>query len=179
MNITVTETVPEILYSKEELSKFANDYLLVLGCSKTSEGEPITLHSLRQHFGIDPDLSEPCFYNQDWYMKEDFMYKSLSDGWYLIRKTLFEESRAKNYDEMKNLYHLPSAVLCAFVFFANFFHNGEYLWKDDFVWCSDTDHSDDRIYVGRYNDINGLNKNGFSIHRHLKLKKWYGFIDAK
>lgn len=54
---------------------------------------------------------------------------------------------------------------------------GEKLWYHDFVWCSDVDHNGDRIYVGKYNDIDGVNKDGFSIHRHLALRLCYGCID--
>ena len=32
----------------------------------------------------------------------------------------------------------------------------------------------DQIYVGRYIDPIKINKNGFSIHRHLKIKNNYG-----
>lgn len=51
------------------------------------------------------------------------------------------------------------------------------LWKHDFVWCSDMDHNGDRIYVGKYHDISGVNKNGFSIHRHLALRECYASIN--
>jgi hypothetical protein len=73
-------------------------------------------------------------------------------------------------------YTFPPAVLCAFAFFVNWFYNSECVWEHDFVWCKDVDHNNDRIYVGKYRDTNGLNKNGFSIHRHLAIKSWYGSI---
>ena len=74
---------------------------------------------------------------------------------------------------------LPSALLCAFVFFSNYYNtNGELLWKNDFTWCSDIDSNDDQIYVGRYIDVKGLNKNGFNIHRHLKIKNNCSCIDT-
>lgn len=40
-------------------------------------------------------------------------------------------------------------------FFAYCFANEEYLWFHDFVWTQDVDHNDDRIYVGKYHDIDG------------------------
>ena len=27
---------------------------------------------MRNHFGTTPSAHEPCFYNQDWYVKESF-----------------------------------------------------------------------------------------------------------
>ena len=48
------------------------------------------------------------------------------------------------------------------------------LWRHDFIWCDDSDHNGDRIYTGRYIDPNGINKNGFNIHRHLSIRPCYG-----
>ena len=178
MGIMMPPVLPEITYTLEELKTHSEDYLLVLGTSRMSSGDPLTLLSLRNHFGINPDRSEPCFYNQDWYLKETFMNTPFSDKWYLVRRFVFEESRAKSPELIENAYHLPLAVQCAYVFFINYFCTGEYLWKHDFVWCDDKDHNGDRIYVGKYHDVTGVNKNGFSIHRHLALRQWYGFIDS-
>jgi len=56
-----------------------------------------------------------------------------------------------------------------------YFHTqGGLLWKSDFIWCSDKDKNGDQIYVGRYRDPLGVNKNGFNIHRHLKIRNYYG-----
>lgn len=178
MGIQKPQQVPNIPYSISELSEYSEDYLLVLGTSKMSSGEQLSLLSLREHFGVDPGKFEPCFYNQDWYVKENFMTKPLTDAWYLVRKSVFEGSRAQNPELMGDDFKLPSAVLCAYAFFINSFCTSEYLWEHDFVWCNDKDHNGDRIYVGKYHDITGVNKNGFSIHRHLALRKWYGFIDS-
>ena len=177
MGIQKPQQVPKIPYSIPELRSRSEDYLLVLGTSRMSSGVPLSLLSLRAHFGADPDRFEPCFYNQDWYMKETFMSKPLSDAWYMVRKSVFEGSRAQSPELIGGNYTLPSAVQCAYVVFINYFCTGEYLWEHDFVWCEDKDHNGDRIYVGKYNDITGVNKNGFSVHRHLALRKWYGFID--
>ncbi len=179
MGILMPKQVPEILYSLAELKAYSKDYLLVLGTTTMASGEPLSLLSLRAHFGFDPDSSEPCFYNQDWYMKETFMSRTLSDQWYMLRRSVFEGSRAKSPEIKGKDYKLPSAVQCAYVFFINFFCTGEYLWIHDFVWCDDSDHNGDRIYVGKYHDVTGINKNGFSIHRHLALRQWYGFIDSR
>lgn len=170
-------TVAPIPFSSEELQQASREHILLYGIGRRG-GLSITLRSLRKVFGIDPEVSEPCFYNQDWYLAEDFMDRELSDGWYLVRKNVKAEARAVLPETLlSNGLSFPPAILCAYTFFAYFFYTGEYLWLDDFVWCEDLDHNGDRVYVGRYRDIDGLNKNGFSVHRHLSLRSCYSAID--
>ncbi|GHS85280.1 hypothetical protein FACS1894201_04800 [Bacteroidia bacterium] len=177
--VAVPQDIPAIQYTPKELATYATDYILVLGTAKTTSGERLNLLSLRKQYGINPDISEPCFYNQDWYLQEDFMETTLANQWYLLRKEIIPETRAILPDELlKTCIHFPPAILCAYAFFAYWFHAKEVLWQHDFVWCSDTDHNGDRIYVGKYHDIDGVNKNGFSIHRHLALRMCYGTVDA-
>lgn len=168
---------PEIPYNVSLLSDKADDYLLILGTSLMQSGQLLTLLSLRDQLGINPDKSEPCFYNQDWYLNEKFMNKPLENKWYLIKKNIFDNSRAQNADELTKDYIFPSAIVCAYAFFVNYFSNGDYLWQHDFVWCDDLDHNGDRIYVGKYFDVAGANKNGFSIHRHLRIRENYGAVE--
>ena len=167
-----------IQYGDAALQKAANDgYILIYGVGNIN-GQNITLKFLREKFGVNPDESEPCLYNQDWYLKEDFMDLTLEDRWYLIKKDVYEESRAVMPDDLTQQgLNFPSAVLCGYTFFAYFFARDAYLWWHDFVWCCDTDHNGDRIYVGKYHDIDGVNKNGFSIHRHLALRPCYGSVN--
>jgi len=138
----------------------------------------ITLATLRDAFGIDP-IHEPCFYNQDWYLKEDFACTTATDGeWHMLPKRVREEWRALPPDTIEKQLtateQLPTAVTVTFAFFAHWFATGgERLWEHDFIWCSDRDHNNDRIYVGRYEDPDGVNKNGFNIHRHLALRPAY------
>lgn len=171
-------TVPELNYSEEQLSQCAKDYLLVMGVPEIG-GKAVTIRTLREVFGFNPDESEPCFYNQDWYMHEDFIDRTLEPRWYLVRKQVVEDSRAVMPEQlMADSYAFPSAILCAFAFFAYYFCYGEHLWYHDFVWCSDTDHNGDRIYVGKYHDVDGVNKNGFSVHRHLALRQCYAAVNC-
>ena len=174
--VKIFSNCPDIPYSREYLMGKKNDYLLIYGVSETNESKPFNLSFMRDKFGINPDVSEPCFYNQDWYIKEDFMNLCLEDKWYLVRKTVFEESRAVLPSVLEEEFTFPVAILCAYTFFACWFHLKEIMWKYDFVWCSDKDHNGDRIYIGKYVDIDGVNKNGFSIHRHLSLRSNYGAI---
>ncbi len=178
LRVKLPEVIPPICYSQDILKDNKNGYILLLGVSKLENGDPLTIRSLINLFGKDPTLGEPCFYNQDWFMKEGFIDSVLPDGWYLIRKTVFEESRAVMPNELEIKYSFPSAVSCVYAFFTAWICLNERLWWHDFVWCCDRDHNGDRIYVGKYHDIDGVNKNGFSIHRHLALRSCYAAVDS-
>lgn len=169
-----------IEYSDSDLQKAASEgYILIYGVEQI-DGNRITLRFLRDKFGVNPDVSEPCLYNQDWYLKEDFMDVALHSKWYLIKKEVFEDSRAVMPGDLaQHGLNFPPAILCSYTFFAYWFSRNEKLWYHDFVWCCDTDHNGDRIYVGKYHDVDCVNKNGFSIHRHLALRPCYGAIDTK
>lgn len=173
----VGDKVLSIPFSMKELQLKKDDYLLIYGVSYLENGAPLSIRSLIELYGKDPCVSEPCFYNQDWYNKEAFVDIQMPEGWFLIRKKVFEESRAVLPDELEKSYSFPMAVQCVYAFFVTWFCLNERLWWHDFVWCSDRDHNGDRIYVGKYHDIDGVNKNGFSIHRHLALRPCYGAID--
>ena len=177
LGLRIPAVIPEVPFPAAELEAKKGDYLLVLGTGFFADGTPVTIRNLKQRFGKDPDTSEPCFYNQDWYDKEDFIDVPMQDGWFLIRKNVYEDSRAVQPADLMKEYTFPPAVRCTYAFFAAWFAKGLKLWYHDFVWCSDTDHNGDRIYVGKYNDVDGVNKNGFSIHRHLALRPCYGCID--
>ena len=166
-----------IEYSDSQLQKAADGYILIYGVELVND-QHITLRFLRDKLGVNPDESEPCLYNQDWYLNEKFIDITLDNRWYLIKKEVFEESRAVMPGELiKNNMNFPPAILCGYTFFAYFYARNKYLWWHDFVWCCDTDHNGDRIYVGKYHDIDGVNKNGFSIHRHLALRPCYGSVN--
>lgn len=173
----LTISVPEIPWTKEILKSLSKDYLLVLGISEYN-GHQITIRNLRNIFGIDPEKYEPCFYNQDWYIKESFIDTVLQSGWYLIRKNTLDSARGVDPNLLiEKEIKFPSAILCCYTFFAAWFAYKLKLWQYDFIWCCDRDHNDDLIYVGKYSDIDSVNKNGFSIHRHLALRPCYSAID--
>ena len=170
--------IPEIPYNINELEQKKNDYLLILAVDRLADGKELNIRSLQLLFGKDPDIKEPCFYNQDWYEKEHFVDVQLKKEWVLIRKNVYEDSRAVMPNELSTKYSFPKAVTCVYAFFVAWLTKDIKLWYHDFVWCSDTDHNGDQIYVGKYHDVDGVNKNGFSIHRHLALRPCYGCIDA-
>lgn len=177
MKLAIGNNSPEIPYSVEELIAKKDDYILILGVSKFIDGSSVTIRALKEIFGRNPDENEPCFYNQDWYEKELFIDVPMDDGWYLIRKNVYEESRGIQPSELSEKFEFPLAIRCVYSFYVAWLALGMKLWFHDFIWCSDTDHNGDRIYVGKYHDVDGINKNGFSIHRHLALRPCYACID--
>ncbi len=176
----ILEQPPKINFVEELLENHKNDYLLILGIPYYKDRTPLTIVKMREHFGWEPDKSEPCFYNQDWYINEEFANKtSLEFKWYLLKKNVYEEHRGKTINDFDNL-QLPSAVLVTYLFFSFLFHSkSEILWENTFIWCSDQDIHGDQIYVGRYKDPLRINKNGFNIHRYLKVRSNFSLIDVK
>ncbi|MCR4675475.1 MAG: hypothetical protein K5675_10720 [Lachnospiraceae bacterium] len=176
MNFLIDD-IPEITFELSELQKKSKDYMLILCVSRFKDGKPVTIRNLIDVFGKNPDEYEPCFYNQDWYEKETFIDNSMKNEWFFIRKEVFEDSRAVMPEDLTKKYTFPTAVSCCYAFFVSWICKDIKLWYHDFVWCRDTDHNGDRIYVGKYHDVDGVNKNGFSIHRHLGLRDCYGCVE--
>jgi len=170
--------IPEIVMNHPD------QYLVIPGVPFTQDNLPLTLARMRTVYGTDPEKSQPCFYNQDWYLNEAFATETtLEARWYILLKSVPEPTRARDPEDLlESLFTgsaFPSAILTAYVFFAWYFlTGGEKLWDHDFLWCSDHDHHGDRIYTGRYTDPAGINRNGFNIHRHLKLREQYGAISV-
>lgn len=170
---SIIETeVPDVNFTEEVLINSSKDYILVYGV------DAINILDFRKCFGVNPDKSEPCLYNQDWYLSESFIQRRMDNKWFLLKKNVFENTRGvMPIDIIKQNIKFPTAIQCVYTFFAYFFVYGEMLWYHDFLWCEDVDHNGDRIYVGKYHDIDGINKNGFSIHRHLSLRPCYASIN--
>ncbi len=181
LGIAQVARTPKIQFDEKLLKRVAKTHLLILGVEEMSDGRPLTLNNMRAHFGLDPTVSEPCFYNQDWYLKEKFASATtLRPRWYLLRKDVAKETRAVRPDilekKQKRGERFPSAILTAFAFFSYLLLTKKTLWKHDFIWCSDKDKNGDRIYTGRYEDPKRINKNGFNIHRHLSIRRVYGAV---
>jgi hypothetical protein len=176
--LSVPDIIPDIPFSEDFLMEYSKNNLLVLCVPQFQSGKSVNILELRNLFGLDPDKSEPCFYNQDWYLKEDFVSRNLDFSWVLIKKDVIESSRAVDPVKLQKEVNFPTAIVCAYTFFLYRLVYGVTLWPHDFIWCSDVDHNGDRIYVGRYLDIDGINKNGFSVHRHLSLRNCYAAISA-
>lgn len=166
------ESLPEVNYKENILKNCASEYILVYG------SDALDILDIRNFFGVNPEVSEPCLYNQDWYLSENFVRRRLDNKWYLIKKEVLEDTRAiMPTNILADNIKFPSAILCVFTFFAYYYAYGKMLWYHDFVWCEDVDHNGDRIYVAKYHDVDGINKNGFSIHRHLALRPCYASVN--
>lgn len=174
LNMNIPKVVPEIPFSEEDLLSKSDTHVLILCVNKFTDETPVNIINIKKRV---EKVASPKFYNQDWYLKEKFIEKSLTIKWKLVRKELVDESRGLNPDGIRQNYNLHSAVELVYVFFVNYLvNNGEKLWNNDYVWCSDFDDKGDQIYVGRYTDASGLNADGFEIHRHLRIKENYGAI---
>ena len=169
--------IPDVHYSLDDLKNCSKHYILILGIPELGD-KKLSIANFRRCFGMNPDISEPCFYNQDWYMNEKFIHDTLDLRWYLLKKDAIESSRAVQPSELlKEHINFPRAILCVYTFFAYYHVRKELLWYHDFIRCHDIDHNGDRIYIGKYHDVDGVNKNGFSIHRHLALRNCYAAIE--
>lgn len=174
-SVFIPDGIPDIPFDELELMKKKGTHILLLCVFKFSDGKDITIREIRKKIALCN--SNPCFYNQDWYLNEQFINKQLDLKWLFVSKTLLDESRAMPIDTVVAKYKLHSAVELTYAFFINYFvNNGEKLWNNDYVWCSDVDDKGDQVYIGRYTDASGLNADGLEIHRHLRIKENYGVI---
>ncbi len=180
LNLTKITKFPAIPFSQKYLSSLTGRYILILGQPLHSDSQRLTINSLREILGTNPAKGEPCFYNQDWYLKETFAKdKTLNFQWYIMNKNIKKKTRGISPQDIKRELFphetFPSAILTAYTFFVYYFlSHGKILWENDFIWCSDTDSNGDRIYAGRYKDPNKINKNGFNIHRFLNIRENFG-----
>ena len=124
----VSVQVPIIQYSYDELLKYSKDYVLILGIPELNN-TPLSIQTFRNIFGVEPNLSTPCFYNQDWYLNEDFINKTLELRWYLLKKDVLEGSRAIQPNELLNSnVAFPDAILCVYTFWAYYYAQHVMLW---------------------------------------------------
>lgn len=161
-----TNQLPPIGQDSKKLSHFQGTHILILAIPTLINGRLLSTTMLKSLFGDQ-------FYNQDWYENEAFMEASFEAQWLLLPKNLSQATRGKLPSSSDELL---SAVLVAYGFLIYRQLTGIILWPNDYIWCSDTDSNNDRVYVGRYYDPLGINKCGFSIHRHLSIKSNYGWF---
>ena len=174
-SLNVPSLIPEIPFDEQFLKEHKDTHILILCVTKFSDEKEISISEIRNK--IASYNGNPCFYNQDWYLNEQFINNPLELKWLFISKSVLDESRALPADKVVATYKLNAAVELTYAFFVNYFvNNGEKLWNNDYVWCSDVDDKGDQIYVGRYTDASGLNADGFEIHRHLRIKNNYGVV---
>jgi len=167
-------SIPHINFSEDEILRKAKTHILILFYPFITNISYLNIVKLRDFLGINPNINEPCFYNQDWYLKEKFANEVFyNPGWYLISKEINNETRGLIPTDTQIASSFPALIL-TYTFFVTYFYTNKILWQNDFIWTSDVDSNHDKIYVGRYIDSLKIAKNGFSIHRHLSITKNYG-----
>lgn len=179
--ITDFNSIPPLGFSEKDLKNLKNNNLiLILVYPKMKNKKLLSLKNLKDYYGSNKSDSVG-FYNQDWYLNQAFYLSEISNPiWYTIPKNIDKETRGKLPQSNLGSNKLPPALILAYCFFIyNLTSKGHILWKHDYLWCSDFDHNHDIIYVGRYSDPEGINNDGFSIHRHLKISSLYGSIYCK
>tara|TARA_B100001113_G_C21076752_1_gene608022 strand:- start:404 stop:1054 length:651 start_codon:yes stop_codon:yes gene_type:complete len=171
-------SIPVLDLSEQELKNLKdNNLILLLVYPKMKNKKFLSLKNLKDFYGSNR-MDSVGFYNQDWYINQSFYLSEICNPiWYTIPKDIDNQTRGKLPKSNLESNKLPSALILAYCFFIyNLISKGHILWKHDYLWCSDFDHNQDMIYVGRYSDPEGINNNGFSIHRHLKISSLYGSI---
>jgi hypothetical protein len=172
-----------LCFSEEEyiripfsLDEISTNQLLILTKSTLKNKKLLTIATFKDAFQNSPHCNKVVFYNQDWYLNEKFYNENvLNLEWKII--PLHAENQNRGILPSNEIVaNLPSAILLVYAFFIYACKNQEVLWPHDYLWCSDVDNENDKIYVGRYFDIKGLAKPGFSIHRHLSIKNNYTFF---
>lgn len=165
---------------KSNLTSYdSTSYYIKAFIPKKIDQESLTITYLFNLFGTDPIEFEPCFYNQDWYLKESFANTPLKGDKMIEIEARIPKENFGFLPSKTIVEKLPSALELTYIFFLVYLKYGIVLWKYDYLWTSDFDEENDQIYVGRYYDPKGLVKNGFSIHRHLSIKSNYGHIQGK
>ncbi len=79
--------------------------------------------------------------------------------WYLIRKSILEESRFKSYNQQEKLLkdneNRPKAIEVAYITLLYYAVKGVRLFEHDEVWCCDNAERHRKVWVGRF-DRGGL-----------------------
>jgi hypothetical protein len=149
--------VAEIPFTEATLQECKDTHILFLGVNHDKEGKPLTINRFREMF---PSTGQPRFYSYEdaWYNKEKFATKETPElKWYLIRKTVTEESRSKNYQEQEKLLkeneERERAIVYVYGIFLMFKARNERLFESDYVWCTDLDSFGPRVLVGFFDSL--------------------------
>jgi hypothetical protein len=146
--------VAEVPFTEATLEECKDTHILFLGVNHNKEGKPLTINRFREMF---PSTGQSRFYSYEdaWYDKEKFATKETPElRWYLIRKTVTEESRSKNYQEQEKLLkeneERERAVVYVYGIFLMFKARNERLFETDYAWCTDLDSDGYRVFVGDF-----------------------------
>jgi hypothetical protein len=151
--------IAEIPFTEATLQECKDTHILFLGVNHDKAGKPLTINRFREMF---PKDGQPRFYSyQDsWYDKEKFATKETPElRWYLVRKSILEESREKTYNQQEKLLkeneERERAIVYIYGMLLMFKATGERLFENDYVWCNDLGSVGYRVAVG-YFDSGGL-----------------------
>ncbi|UZE93410.1 MAG: hypothetical protein IB617_01080 [Candidatus Nealsonbacteria bacterium] len=147
--------IAEIPFSDKTLQECKDTHILFLGINRDKEGKPLTIHRFKEMF---PENGQPKFYSYQgsWYDKEEFANKETPElRWYLMRKSILEESRSKTYEQQEKLLkeneERERAIVYVYEMLLMFKATGERLFKDDdCVWCKDIDVAGFHVYIGEF-----------------------------
>ena len=111
----------EIPFSVEELSLKKGTHVLIYCPQDFADGTAISIQSIRTNIE-KMGCKTPVFYNQDWYLKEDF-YKVVIERphWLLLQKTVDDSTRGVLPEKIEAQYYLPIAAELTFAFFCLLF----------------------------------------------------------
>ena len=107
----------ELPFQLEYLKTLKDTHILFYFHPYLSDKSVLTINAIKDFFGTNPDNSEPCFYNQDWYLKEVFANtNSINPGWYLLEKEVDNSTRGLSPENLSK-QRFPPALLCTYLFF--------------------------------------------------------------
>jgi hypothetical protein len=168
-----------VLKPPSYLLELNTDENILIHIPKNIGNMDLSLENLFKLFGTNRDQNLPSFYNQDWFINEDFFKQPIKGSrWVLVDKSITEVSRGTQPSSQAS-NDLFSAVEYTFIFFVMFIKYELVLCEFDYIWTRDRDLHGDQIYVGRYTDKSGMSQDGFSIHRHLSIKNNYGVLNGR
>ncbi|MBP9856226.1 MAG: hypothetical protein KBC48_02935 [Candidatus Pacebacteria bacterium] len=105
---------------------------------------------------VRSQLNSNLFRNHDsdaWYNNQAFAANKGVVGWWLVRKTPVADSlHKKNWDEQQALLdkgeQTPTARIMVYTIIGHYLANGEHLFENVYIRCSDLDSVSCRVWVG-------------------------------
>lgn len=114
----------------------------------------VTMLKLRELFGTSKN-TQPCVYDHDWWLNEDFAKKVIREGWHLTLTKMPPETKNNSYEEQKSLLtekeELPEPNEVMYFCLVNYLINDkERLLHNDYSRTNTLDSDGDVVYLGRF-----------------------------
>lgn len=114
----------------------------------------VTMLKLRELFGTSKN-TQPCVYNNDWWLNAEFAKKILREGWHLTLTKMPTESKNQNYEEQKALLaekeELPEPVEVMYFCLVNYLINDkERLLHNDYSGTNTLLFGGSVVCLGRF-----------------------------